>query len=350
MKKTILIITMALSFVGLNQLNAQKQNFERGANQRLEKLQQELDLTETQTEQINYLQDEFRIEMQEMRSNESLTHNEFVDAIKQKREEHQNEIRNLLTEEQLLKFDALSQKRQDRKFSNGPKHGRHSSLTDEQLCELKEKRIEFDEELSANEKEIIAEFRLKREERQFENKAEMKKDGTGPRHGHRGFKGDREEMKPMFEIAENHKESLMVILDEYRPERPEECTGENRERKGGKKAGKGRGPEAGAIHFLLMDTETVDMGNVDEQSMDVSIFPNPARNLVNISYDLPNEGKVTIELLDKNGNALELIEQSYQNKGQNEVTFDAAILVSGEMYFIKVSSDQGEQVDKFIKM
>ncbi len=350
MKKAILIITVVLSFAGLNGLNAQKQNFEGNGNHRLDKLEEELGLTETQTEQIKSGHDEFRTEMQEMRKDETLSQEAFHEALQQKREDHHSQIRNILNEEQKQKFDLLTEERGNRQYAKRPQNKRHSFLSEEQLSELKEKRIEFDNELSADEKEIIAEFRLKREERKSENQAECKKDGVKPRHGHRGFKQDREEMQPMIDIVKNHKESLMAILEEYRPERPENCSNDHLQRNKQGRAGFEKRPGFMAIHFLMMDTQTINMGNADDTSLELEIFPNPARNLVSISYDLSNEGNVTIELLNKNGEVVELIDQSYQNKGQNEVNFDAGKLIPGEMYLIKVSSDQGVQVDKFIKM
>jgi hypothetical protein len=146
-------------------------------------------------------------------------------------------------------------------------------------------------------------------------------------------------MKPMIDIVKNHKESLMVILDEYRPERPENCPNDHPQRNKRGRAGFGERPGFMAIHFLMMDTKTIDMGSIDAQSMDVNIFPNPARNNIRISYELPIGSNVSIELLNKYGNVLEILEQGYQEMGQNSVPFNASKLTPGEMYFVKVSTN-----------
>ncbi len=350
MKKVIIIMALAFCFAGLSETNAQKENFERNASERLEKMKEELSLTDNQMELMTTLHDQFRTEIQEMRQDESLTREEFHETLLQKRETHHVQIRNILNEEQKIKFDELNKNRGNRQMANRDKKGEHPFLTDDQLIELTQKRIEFEEELSADEKEIIAAFRLEREEWQNENQTECVRDGFRPHHGQQGLSQHRQEMKPIFEIVKNHNESLMAILEEYRPEKPEDCPNDHPQRNKQRRADFGEGPGFMAMFFLMMDTQPIDMGKVDEPYIDVSIFPNPTKNFITISYELEAGSNVSIELLSKYGNVLEIIEQSYQEIGENSVKYNSSMLTPGEMYFIKVSTDETVHVDKFIKM
>lgn len=343
-------MAVVFGFAGLSEINAQKQNQERNGTQRLEKMQEELSLTADQMEQMKTLHYQFRTEMQEMRKNESLTQDEFHETMKQQREEHHNQINNILNEEQQLKFETFAKQGRGQHFENRHPGNRQNKLSDEQIAELKVKRIEFDNELSDEEKEIIADFRLKREEWQNEKCEVNNKGNFKGGHGQKGSKQHREEMEPMIEIAKNHKESLTAILEEYRPERPENCPNDNSQRRQGRRAGKGNGPAFMAMHFLMMDTEAIEIGQTDDQSSGVIIYPNPALNFVSISYDLPAENNVTVELLNKHGKVVELIDQSLQVKGINELQYDVSKLAPGEMYFIRVTYGSIVLVDKFIKM
>lgn len=343
-------MALVFGFAGLSKINAQKQNQERNGNQRLENMQEELSLTEDQMDQMKTLNDQFRTEMQEMRKNESLTREEFHETMEQQREEHHSQIMNILDEEQKVKFDAFAKQGRGPHFENRhPGNGRNK-YSDEQIGELKEKRIEFDNELSEDEKAVIADFRLKREEWHNEKCEGNNKGNFNRGHGRNGNKQHREEMEPMIEIVKKHKESLTAILEEYRPEKPENCPNENHQRRQGTRAGKGERPGFMAMHFLMMDPLEIDLGQVNEQSNSVIIYPNPALNFISISYDLPAENNVSVELLNKHGKVVEVIDQSNQVKGINELQYDVSKLAPGEMYFIRVTYGSIVLVDKFIKM
>jgi hypothetical protein len=72
--------------------------------------------------------------------------------------------------------------------------------------------------------------------------------------------------------------------------------------------------------------------------LDVSIYPNPFRDLVTISYDLPEPGSVQITLYDALGKEIMLLENnSQQVAGQHSILLRGQSLDKG-LYYIKVQT------------
>jgi hypothetical protein len=347
MKKAILMMALVIGFAGMSKTIAQGKGFEKNASQRLEKMQEELSLTEDQMDQLKNFHDQFRSEMLALRKNESLSTEEFHELFLQKREAHHNQIRNILSEEQKEKFDAFAWQGRGPNFTGSPSGKRNDRFSGEQISGLAEKRAEFDNELSEEEKDVIAQFRLKCENWQCNRPVGVENDG---RCGRKGFGGGNEAMKPILDIVKNHEERITEILDVFRPERPADCPKGNAYGRHGRKFGAGEGPRFRAVHFLLMDTPAMKYGNMNEMVSGVNISPNPARDQINISYDLPVESNVSIELLGKDGNVIDKFEQSRQEIGINEVKYDVSRLTSGELYFVRVLTDNIVWVNKFIKL
>ncbi len=67
----------------------------------------------------------------------------------------------------------------------------------------------------------------------------------------------------------------------------------------------------------------------------VNVLPNPFEQLLTINYRLPNDGKVTIQLLDAQGRLL-LTEENNGRKGPNSLQFNTSKFGSG-LYFVTVS-------------
>ncbi|TAE29696.1 MAG: T9SS C-terminal target domain-containing protein [Candidatus Kapaibacterium sp.] len=87
--------------------------------------------------------------------------------------------------------------------------------------------------------------------------------------------------------------------------------------------------------LLRGDTNTVQA---------VRVFPNPAQNLVFLSYSLPNDESVSIEIMNMLGQSVaQVLENVPRRKGSNQELFNTEILASGT-YFVRVKSRSRTQV------
>ncbi len=80
----------------------------------------------------------------------------------------------------------------------------------------------------------------------------------------------------------------------------------------------------------------------------VSLYPNPSTDNINISFESKNNERITINISDINGRVV-LIERTDVQKGNNVVNANIAELNAG-MYIISLSSDSGNSYrTKFVK-
>ena len=94
-------------------------------------------------------------------------------------------------------------------------------------------------------------------------------------------------------------------------------------------------------------TSTVGVKEIFSSVSKVSVFPNPANDITNISYNLSQPKTITIQLIDIKGN---VIKQLYNQ--ENEPGFHTQILnlqgIASGVYFIKTSADQQKVSQKLI--
>lgn len=76
-------------------------------------------------------------------------------------------------------------------------------------------------------------------------------------------------------------------------------------------------------------------------------YPNPFNPTTNISYTLPVNAEVTLEVFNIQGQRVATLVDSYQNTGSYNVTFDASNLASG-LYTYRLSSGNSVQVKKMM--
>jgi Secretion system C-terminal sorting domain len=79
------------------------------------------------------------------------------------------------------------------------------------------------------------------------------------------------------------------------------------------------------------------------------VYPNPARNSTQLTYEVPKAGAVIVELLDGRGNALRTVAQANkQEKGPHTLSVDVADLSAGT-YFFKINTRTGAETRRFVK-
>ncbi len=76
-------------------------------------------------------------------------------------------------------------------------------------------------------------------------------------------------------------------------------------------------------------------------------YPNPFNPATNISYDLPNDGQVTIKIYNTLGMEVMTLVNEYKQTGFYKVSFDAGDLASG-VYFCKLESGKFTTIKKMV--
>ncbi|MFC2101667.1 T9SS type A sorting domain-containing protein [Bacteroidota bacterium] len=219
----------------------------------------------------------------------------------------------------------------------------------EMMHKMMQARTAFDAELTQDEKDVIAEFRTKleafretnRENRRGERNLHDRGQGREREPGMKPFQP--EEMKPLMEIAKNHKESLMVIFQDLKPQGEDRPEGRMHMGPRGE-----QGKKRGAVRFLLMDPAKAQTGMTDN---DVSLFiyPNPAKDVINVKLNNETSQPVKIELYSKSGTTREVLLESTVPAGTQTYTFKIGHLPANEIYFIKTTVAQETKVTKLLK-
>lgn len=77
-----------------------------------------------------------------------------------------------------------------------------------------------------------------------------------------------------------------------------------------------------------VSTDSVTIGTTDINSISsintFEVYPNPAHNTVNFTYELNRNDDVKMEIMDADGRVVKSIENPAQNKGKHEIQLDAA--------------------------
>ena len=87
---------------------------------------------------------------------------------------------------------------------------------------------------------------------------------------------------------------------------------------------------------------------VEESGLSLNNYPNPFKDVTTIGFNIPEDGKVRIELYNSIGKRLEVITDREYTAGTHEVQFNAGKLAVGN-YFIKLDSN-GQTLNKAVKI
>lgn len=99
-----------------------------------------------------------------------------------------------------------------------------------------------------------------------------------------------------------------------------------------------------AIEEALAATATAERASAD---LDVKFFPNPAQDVINVSYKLSRSSSVRLDIINASGLAEKsVVLGGKQVAGLHEIQVDTKLLANG-VYFIKLQTEPGTQVVKF---
>jgi hypothetical protein len=106
--------------------------------------------------------------------------------------------------------------------------------------------------------------------------------------------------------------------------------------------------------LVIPATDIADNTTQDEIPQDFALlqnYPNPFNPLTTISFEIPQNGMVTLKVYDILGNEIEILIDGILNQGNYSIDFDGSKYASG-MYFSQLifQSDEFKQHSKTIKM
>jgi hypothetical protein len=86
--------------------------------------------------------------------------------------------------------------------------------------------------------------------------------------------------------------------------------------------------------------------NSSENGSNINVFPNPADNIVNISFLLTQTSNVNITVVDASGQFISQVVVGSYPAGEQNITFNAKeLLLMHGLYFIKISINGNESVE-----
>ncbi len=99
-----------------------------------------------------------------------------------------------------------------------------------------------------------------------------------------------------------------------------------------------------AIDFSLDDWHTITKGEGKHQAV---AFPSPAHKNQTLEFDVPQEGKVTVEILDENGRLVRPLFSKNMDAGKQNMNVSLNDL-SPQIYFYRITTNEGTTMLKFV--
>jgi hypothetical protein len=372
MKSKILLMALSLfgSWAILNAQATHKHRFHKGGNliQQIEDMQEELQLSESQEEQIAALKQEieetktaFHLQEFDNESGERATSHEAMKS-------YHEQVKNILTEDQRKMLKEAQQERfsaRKEQMKNVDRKGMREALRayhDEHIQPvLLEQRAKLEEKISEADKASLVELRSRLEVKKAEKKAARKALSKEEKRFEReNRKAQTEEKKEdpdrllLRELVDKYHEDIVFLLKELEPQQekwqsdkeaiirkylPESAE----EGAPSKKPGRlHRQKQLHKGHFLLIDPNKGIQDNVPVSNIKAaSIYPNPASSQMTLTYELLEEGVVKIGLKNDTGGLARVLEEGNKTAGVHQLSIDTASLDNGTYYI--VISQQGAQ-------
>ncbi|MCB9052827.1 MAG: T9SS type A sorting domain-containing protein [Lewinellaceae bacterium] len=338
-------------------------------------MQTELQLTEDQMTKLGELKTAFEQELQGLKGQDFESGEEHHQAFQTLAAKYKGELDKVLTEEQQSKLEDIKAERRARHKEHMEKVDREGlreelkAYRDQNIHPVMlRQRAKLEEKISAQDKAVIAELRPKFEA----SRQEMEQLKQNPDHSREDFKALRESNKEDHEalkaLVEKYNGDIEALLSEVKPQQekwhqdmraihekyapaPEEGRGRQKEgRKGmdrhpGQQPHPGMHPHGGSMrkgHFLLLDPSAPAENPAKAAvTANVNVYPNPATNRMTLDYTLLKDGNVRIELRDKEGNLVKVVEEGQKSAGDYSLPVDATTLQDGVYYLTIIS--QGQQ-------
>lgn len=100
-------------------------------------------------------------------------------------------------------------------------------------------------------------------------------------------------------------------------------------------------------HILSLVTSVENSESMPQDYHLFQNFPNPFNPITKISFYIPSNSKVTLEIYDILGRLIQVLVNSYQNFGYHEVEFNSEKISSG-VYFYKITANNYTSIKKML--
>jgi hypothetical protein len=84
------------------------------------------------------------------------------------------------------------------------------------------------------------------------------------------------------------------------------------------------------------------------QSLDMSVAPNPFTGRTNVTFSLPDREHVNLVLIDVLGRVVETVNDSWQDSGDHQITFDGSALPAGT-YYLRIETTNARVTKKLVR-
>lgn len=247
-----------------------------------------------------------------------------------------------------------------------------------------ENRMDFEDFLTAEERETIADLRVRQQELKSQAKAHRQamRNNRQADHNYEPTEEERNQRRlarkemrliatAVYEIIDEHEDFFLAMEGDMADKKEtwkndmkaimESARGSSERREGQERMGKGRrgghrGPRGhgghgmremlGPVAFVLMDPSNPELPGDDLAP--VSIFPNPTAAKQSISVDLRQSGIVKVELVDADGKLLDTLFNGNLGSGSNQIEVDLSDY-SGSQYFYKITTPEGIETKRVLK-
>jgi hypothetical protein len=308
-------------------------------------------LTEEQKAEIESLQQKFRDDMKTIRESGELTKDENREIFLVKRKELHKQIEGILTPEQIGALErGIGQQPVPKKFYQKRTSPGRLSIEENHFL-LKEKRMEFENLLTSEEKQVITVMREKMDAHWELMRSLMQ--GAITLEERREIREKHiEGLQPLREIAQKYRSEISRLTRDIgfgnRPNCPYPDFRPGSGRFHQKKTGL-KDDFIPGIRFLLLEPSEKSSlleGPVNEE---IKVYPNPSAKGFTVEFDLEKQGDVTIELLNKAGELLGVLDNTNRNIGNNAFSYGGELINSPGVYFIRVKTPEKMMTAKLVR-
>ena len=101
-------------------------------------------------------------------------------------------------------------------------------------------------------------------------------------------------------------------------------------------------------NLLVNEDVSSGINKINDKSLNVSIYPNPVNDKLNISYTLQNESKVKIELINIEGKIINTVVYEQENQGDYSKSLALNNQLNKGVYFIRIEKENSTVVKRII--
>lgn len=337
----------------------------------IEQQKEALGITEEQQAQLDELKAAFRAEVQTLRSQE-LEHDARREAMHELVQSLKADLKAVLTESQIDQLETFrKEKRAEHKQRFREARSDVKAYMEQHVQPvMRELRQQLEADISTEDKAEIDRLREAVAQHKAERKAAWKAAKAKGERPPRPAKGKRPEHEAVKQMVEKYNAEIEALFAEVEPQaeqwkadikfileahRPEDAPKRHRQHARRGKRGKGQhahgkpGPDRifHKARFLLMDPAATPEAPVEALVQTAEVYPNPASDELNLSYELQQTAEVDLQIHTKEGQLQQNLPQGKLKAGAQTARLDISQLRDGA-YYLSVLANGQVQVIPFV--